>query len=128
MAKQNKNTKHPHNGKPINETPLVTISTQTEENNTYGKGRDSIQQDLHPQKFPLSNDTEKMPDYRKHLSKVFGEEFLAEATKPNRSLTLIIKIVREKDMDSLKKTNKYFHSLRKDLAVTNQGACFTTIN
>ena len=60
--------------------PLVTISTQTEENNNYGKGRDPIQQDLHPQIFPLSNDTERMPDYRKHLSKVFGEEFLAEAT------------------------------------------------
>ena len=29
-----------------------------------------------------------------------------------------MKMVREKDWDSLKKTNKYFHSLRKNLLVT----------
>ena len=42
--------------------PLVTISTQTEEKINYGKGRDPIKQDLRPQLFPLSNDTERMPD------------------------------------------------------------------
>ena len=89
---------------------LVTISTQTEENSNYGKGRDPI--------FPLSNNPERKPDYRKHLSKVFGEEFLAEATKPDRSLTPIIKMVREKDRDSLKKTNNFLHLLRKDLSFT----------
>ena len=62
-----------------------------------------------------------MPDYRKHLSKVFGEEFLEEATKQDRSLKPILKMVREKDWDSLKQTNKYFHSLRKDLSVTETG-------
>ena len=101
--------------------PLVTISTQTEENKNYGKGRDLNQQDLHPQIFSLSNDRERMPDYRKHLTKEFGEEFLAEATNQDRSLTPIIKMVRDKHWDSLKKTNKYFRSLRKDLAVTETG-------
>ena len=62
-----------------------------------------------------------MPDYRKHLSKVFGEEFLAEATKQDRSLTPIIKMDRKKDWDSLKKTNTYFHSLPKDLSATETG-------
>ena len=98
--------------------PLVTISTQTEENNNYGKGRDPIQQELSHQVFPLSNNPGRMPDYRKHLSKVFGEDFFAEATKHDRSSTPIIKVICEKDWDSLKKTNKYFHSLRKDLSVT----------
>ena len=58
-----------------------------------------------------------MPDYRKHLAKVFGEEFLEEATKQDRSLTPIIKMIRDRHGGSLNKTNKYFHSLRKDLAV-----------
>ena len=99
--------------------PLVTISTQTEENNNYGKGRDPTQQELQPQIFPLSINPERMPDYRKHLSKVFGEEFLAEAIKQDRSLTPIIKMVRgENYWDSLKKTNKYFHWICKDLSAT----------
>ena len=95
--------------------PLVTISTQTEENDNLGKGRDPIQSNLHPQKFPLSNNPERMPDYRKHLAKVFEEEFLTEATKQDRSLTPIIKMIRDRECESLKKTNKYFHSLRIDI-------------
>ena len=101
--------------------PLVTISTQTEQTDKFGKGREPIQTNLHPQIFPLSNHPERMPDYRKHLSKVFGEEFLAEAAKQDRSLTPIIKMIRERDWESLKKTNKYFHSLRKSLAVMDSG-------
>ena len=101
--------------------PIVTISTQTEENDNLGKGRDSIQSNLQPQIFPLSNNPERLPDYRKHLAKVFGEEFLAEATKQDLSPTPIIKMIRDRDWESLKKTNKYFHSLRKDLAVTDTG-------
>ena len=101
--------------------PLVTISRQTEENDNLGKGRDPIQSNLHPQIFPLSNNPERMPDYRKHFAKLFGEEFLAEATKQDHSLTPIIKMIRNGDWESMKKTNKYFHSLRKDLAVTDTG-------
>ena len=97
--------------------PLVTISTQTEKNDNLGKGRDPIQSNLHPQIFPLSNNPERFPGYRKHLAKVFGEEFLAEATKQDRSLIPIKKMIRDRDWENLKKTNKYFHSLRKDLAV-----------
>ena len=72
--------------------PLVTISTQTEGNDKFCKGRDPIQSNLHPQTFPLDNNPERLPDYRKHLSKVFGEELLAKATKQDRSLTSIIKM------------------------------------
>ena len=62
-----------------------------------------------------------MPGYRKHLSQVFGEEFLAEATRQDRTLTPIIKMIRDKDWETLRKSNKYFYSLRKDLAVTSSG-------
>ena len=36
-------------------------------------------------------------------------------------LTPLIKIIRDKDCDSLKKANKYFKSLREELAVTESG-------
>ena len=100
--------------------PLITISTQTEDIDNTGKGRDPIQPELHPQIFPLSN-SETIPDYRKHLSQAFGEEFLAEATRQDRTLTPIIKMIKEKDWEALRKFNKYFYSLRKDLSITTSG-------
>ena len=48
--------------------PLVTISTQTEDNDNIGKGREPIQPDLHAQNFPLRSNSERMPDYRKQLA------------------------------------------------------------
>ena len=57
----------------------------------------------------------------KHLARVFGEEFLAEATTQDRTLTPIIKMIKDKDWEVLRKTNKYFYSLRKDLAITESG-------
>ena len=102
--------------------PLVTISTQTEDSDNIGRGREPIQPELHPQIFPLSSNSEKMPDYRKHSSyRVFGEEFLAVATKQDHTLTPLIKMIKDKDWEALRKSKKYFYSLRKDLAVTNSG-------
>ena len=89
---------------PTTRPPLITISTQTEDIDNTGKGRDPIQPELHPQIFPLSN-SETIPDYRKHLSQVFGEEFLAEATRQDRTLTPIMKMIKEKDWEALRKSN-----------------------
>ena len=101
--------------------PLVTISTQTDNNDNIGKGREPIKPDLHAQIFPLSSNSERMPNYRKQLARVFREEFLAEATREDRTLTPIIKMIKDKDWESLKKSNKYFYSIRKDLAITESG-------
>ena len=101
--------------------PLVAIGIQTEDSDNIGRGREPIQPELHPQTFPLSSNSERKPDYRKHLSRVFGEEFLAEATKQDRTLTPINKMIKDKDWEALRKSNTYFSSLRKDLAVTNSG-------
>ena len=62
-----------------------------------------------------------VPSIRKHLSQVFGEEFLAEAIRQDCTLTPIIKIIKGKEWKALRKSKKYFYSLRKDLAVTNSG-------
>ena len=101
--------------------PLVTISTKTEQTDNIGKGQDPIQKNLHPQFFPQSNSPERIPDYRKLLAKLFGEELIAEATKQDMSLKPVIMMIRDRDWESLKKTSKYFRSLRKDLAVTKSG-------
>ena len=47
--------------------PLVTISTQTEDSDNIGRGREPIQPEFNPQIFPLSSISERMPDYRKHF-------------------------------------------------------------
>ena len=98
--------------------PLVTISTQTEDNDNIGIGREPLQPELHSQILTLSSNRERMPNYRKQLARVFGEEFLAKATRQDRKLTPIIKMIKDKDWESLKKSNKYIYALRKDLAIT----------
>ena len=77
--------------------PLVTISTQTDDIDNTQKGREPLQPELHPEIFPLSNNPANMPDYRKQLAKVFGEEFLAEATKQDKSLTPVIRMIKDWD-------------------------------
>ena len=100
--------------------PLITISTQTDDTDSTGKGREPMQPELHPEIFSLRNTTNK-PDYRKRLAKAFGEEFLAEATKQDKSLTPVIRMIKDGDWENLKKSKKYFYSLRKDLSVTESG-------
>ena len=100
---------------------LVTISTATEEIDNSGKGRESIYRKFYNPNvlnekdgnqfsekftlpmfsmFSLNNSPERMPDYRKHLAKVFVEEFVAKATKQDRSLTPVMKMIRDKDCES----------------------------
>ena len=108
--------------------PLVTISTQTEEIDNTGKGRDPVQPELHPQIFPLSNNKESMPDYRKHLAQVFGEEFLAEATRQDRSLTPIIRMIKKRIGKPSKSPINTSIRFAKISQSQTQDACCTTIN
>ena len=62
-----------------------------------------------------------MPQYRKNLSQVFGEEFVAEATRKDRQMAPIIKLIRDKDWETLKKVIPYFYSLKRDLSITPSG-------
>ena len=88
---------------------------------TSEEGANQFNPEFHPQTFLLSSNSERVPDYRKHLSRVFGEEFLSEATKQDRTLTPVIKMIKDKDWEALRKSKKYFFSLRRNLAVTNSG-------
>ena len=62
-----------------------------------------------------------MPQYRKNLSQVFGEEFVAEATQKGRQMAPIIKPIRDKDWETLKNVSPYFYSLKRDLSITPSG-------
>ena len=62
-----------------------------------------------------------MTEYRKHLSQVFGEEFLAEATKKDKQLAPLIKLIGDRDWNTMKTVNPYFYSLKRDLSVTPSG-------
>ena len=85
-----------------------------------GLGRSALRPSPEDPIFPLSN-TVDMPQYQKNLCQVFGEEFLAEATQKDKNMTPIIKLIKEKDWETLKRVSPYFYSLKRDLAVTPSG-------
>ena len=112
----NKQTKDSSYSRP----PLVIISTQAEEPENIENVREPVQAQLHPRFISFKQPPTINARLPQTLFKVFGEEFLAEATKQDRSLTPLMKLIKDKDWESLK-TNKYFYSLRKDLAETESG-------
>ena len=98
----------------------ISIATQTEDNTNKGLGRAAIRPDPQNPIYPLAN-TANMPQYRKNLSQVFGEEFVAKATQKDRQMAPIIKLIRDKDWETLKNVNPYFYSLKRDLYITPSG-------
>ena len=97
-----------------------TIATQTDEVSNKGLGRSALRPNPDDPIFPLSN-TVDMPQYRKNLCQVFGENFLAEATQKDKNMAPIIRLIKEKDWETLKRVSPYFYSLKWDLAVTPSG-------
>ena len=96
------------------------MATQTDKTTNKGLGRSAPRTDPANPIFPLSN-TVDMPQYRKNLCRVFGEEFLAEATQKDKNMSPIIKLIKKKDWETLKRVSPYFYSLKRDLAVTPTG-------
>ena len=90
-----------------NKSSTQTIATQTEDNSNKGRGRSPIRTDPSNPIFPLSSGT-NMPQYRKNLAQVFGEEFLAEATAGDKKMAPIIKLIRDRDWETLKKISLTF--------------------
>ena len=77
-----------------------------------------MRQNMHP----FSNLRTKTPlDYRRNLSRVFGEEFLAEATLRDKNLQAIIRFVKAHKWEELKQFFKFYYSLRNYLAVAQSG-------
>ena len=66
-----------------NKSNTQTIAAQTEDSSNKGQGRSPIRPDPSNPIFPLSNAT-NMPQNRKNLAQVFGEEFVAKATTKDK--------------------------------------------
>ena len=81
-----------------------TIATQTEDSSNKGRERSPLRPDPSNPIFPLSNEKD-MPQYRANLAQVFGEEFVAEATAKDKNLGPIIKLIKDRDWETLKKTS-----------------------
>ena len=63
-------------------------------------------------------DHENSPDYLKQLYRVFGENFIAEATRSDPQSKNSFQIIEEKNWDTLKHFSRYWHSLKRDLSTT----------
>ena len=107
----------------VNKNNMQTIATQKENSSNKGSGRSPMRPDPNNPTFPLSN-TRDIPKYRKNLAQVFGEVFLAEATAKAITMAPIIKIIRERDWETLKRTSPYFYSFKRDLSITPSGCVF----
>ena len=123
-ARRQKKTTMSHNNlnnSPTQNTP-ISVATQTDNTpptSNLGQGREPIDENKHAPLFEFENET--VPNYRLNLSRVFGEEFLAEATLKDKNLQNIIRLVKNHNWDQLKLVSRYYYNLRNDLAVARSG-------
>ena len=52
---------------------------------------------------------------------MFGEDFIAEATKADPQSRSLYQIIEDKDWTTLKHFSRYWHSLKRDLGTTQSG-------
>ena len=123
-ARRIKTTTMSHNlldNSPTKNTP-TSVATQTDNTpptSNLGQGREPIDENKHAPLFEFENET--APNYRLNLSRVIGEEFLAEATLKDKNLQNIIRLVKNHNWDQLKPVSRYYYNLRNDLAVARSG-------
>ena len=106
------------NGNPTNNTN--TIATQTDCINNIGQGRNPL---ITKQQFNFLADIkyDESPNYLKNLYKVFGEDFIAEATKADPQSQRLYQIIGDKDWTTLKYFSRYWRSLKRHLGTTQSG-------
>ena len=77
-----------------------TIATQTDETSNLGQGRQPLEdrEDFNP--IP-ELDYENTPDYLKQLHRVFGENFIAEATRKDPQSRNLLQIIKDKNWEPL---------------------------
>ena len=95
----NKHNTYPTMNTSTSRPRLLTTSTQTEETDNTGKGRNPMQTELLPPVFPPAT-------IKKKWQIIANTHPKAETTKQDRSLTPLLKMIRDKDWENLKKTNK----------------------
>ena len=97
-----------------------TIATQTDEISNLGQGRQPLEEKEELNPIP-ELDYENTPNYLKQLHRLFGENFIAEATRNDQHSKNLLQIIEDKNWDSLKHFSRYWHSLKRDLSTTPAG-------
>ena len=98
---------------------MATQTDKTPPTSNLGQGREPIDENKHAPLFEFENET--APNYRVNLSRVFGEEFLIEATLKDKNLQNIIRLVKNHNWEQLKLVSRYYYNLRNDLDVARSG-------
>ena len=112
----------PNSENPTTSTNPISVATQTElipPQSNIGQGREPIDEMKHKPLFKFEN--EPPPNYRSNLTRVFGEEFLAEASLKDRNLQNIFRLVKSRNWEELKLVSKYYYNIRNDLSVAPSG-------
>ena len=119
----------PNSDNPSTPKTPISVATQTDTippSSNIGQGREPIDETKHAPLFEFENET--APNYRLNLSRVFGEEFLAEATQKDKNLLAIIRLVEAHNWEQLRVVSKYYYNLRNDLSVADRDDFYTTTN
>ena len=112
----------PNSENPTTSTDPISVATQTDltpPQSNIGQGRDPIDETKHQPLFEFDN--VPPPNYRANLSRVFGEEFLAEASLKDKNLQNITRLVKSRNWEELKIVSKYYYNLLNDLSVAPSG-------
>ena len=103
-----------------NQLETNTIATQTDETSNIGLGRQPLDEKEEFNPIP-ELDYQNTPNYLKQLHRVFGENFIAEATRNDPHSKNLLQIIEDKNWDLLKHFSRYWHSLKRDLSTTPAG-------
>ena len=117
----NKRTMPPTNSDtPSTSNTPISVATKTDKiPPSSNQGREPINETKHAPLFEFENET--APNNRMNLSRVFGEEFLAEATLNDKNLQAIIRLVKAHNWEQLKVVSKYYYNLRNNFSVAQSG-------
>ena len=85
----------PNSEDPTTSNDPISVATQTDltpPHSNIGRGREPIDETKHHPLFEFDN--VPTPNYRANLARVFGEEFLAEASLKDKNLQNITRLVK----------------------------------
>ena len=103
----------------LNPPRSVTIATQTDTDNNLGKRLTPL--DPTRAKKPFDNTQLENNIPLSNLHKVMNENFISEAIKLDNQSNRIRKMIQNQDWLALKHYSRYWHTLKKDLSVNENG-------
>ena len=97
----------------------ITTSTQTDNQCNLGKGLTPLDPSRVKNPFENTHSENNIP--LSNLHKVMNENFISEAIKLDNQSNRIRKMIQNQDWLALKHYSRYWHTLKKDLSVNDNG-------